>query len=134
MQSIRKIALLAIVIALASVPTAALAQPSFNPGPVSLITNCSNAGQAILILGQTQTFELTDVTISDSSSATSGSVTIGDEDGAGVQYFVPPGLTNPNITQKFDTPIQFKGTHNTPDLGCSNESSNISISIQGVMQ
>jgi hypothetical protein len=129
MLSIKKIALLATVIALAAVPTATLAQPSFNPGPVSIVTNCSNSGDNLMFIGQTQTFELTDVTIANKGSA----VTVGifNNGSIGVQYVVNASSTQ---TQKFETPIQFKGTANIPFLSCDSTNPNVVVSVQGVMQ
>src|SRR5271168_2414443 len=111
----KKIALLAIVIALAAVPTAALA---LNPGPVSIVTNCGNTGENIIVLGQTQTFELTDITISN-PSASGATVLITNTFSSGVQYTTFPNTSSNNVTQKFETPIQFKGPINSPFLSCS---------------
>jgi hypothetical protein len=129
MLSTKKIALLAIVIALSAVPTAALAQPTFNPGPVSIVTNCGNSGDNLMFIGQTQTFELTDVTIANKGSVVTVAIT--NSGITGVAYVVPAGSSQ---TQKFETPIQFKGPSNIPFLSCDSTNPNVVVSIQGVMQ
>jgi hypothetical protein len=134
MLQIKKIALLATAIALASAPTAASAL-SLPPGPVSVVTTCANTGEDIIVLGQTQTFDLTDITITDPGPF-EASVSINNTHGNGVEYFIlspSQGNPNPNITQKFETPIRFAGPANSPFLTCENENQHVIISIQGVM-
>jgi hypothetical protein len=132
MLQIRKIALLATVIALVSVPTVALAL--LPPGPISIITDCSQSGNFIFVLGQTQTFDLTDVTIANTKASTEF-VAI-----SGIANSLPNGAAyevgaNSTFAQKFETPIQFKASiiSSGPLLGCSSNNSSVLVSIQGVM-
>jgi hypothetical protein len=129
----RKIAILATVIALASAPTAALAiigSVTLPPGPGSVVTNCETSGDDIILLGQTQTFDLTDVTIANNTGS-NVSVFITNSFGAGVLYVA---TADSNVTQKFETPIRFKGPSNSPLLNCGGSTSgNVTISIQGLM-
>jgi hypothetical protein len=132
MLQIRRIALLATVIALAWVPTAALAL--LPPGPISIITDCGQSGNVIFVVGQTQTFDLTDITIADSKASTEVVAVSGFVNGfpSGAVYEVG---ANSTFAQKFETPIQFKASSNIPGpvLTCSSSNSAVAVSIQGVM-
>lgn len=127
----RKIALLATVLAIASVPTAALAVvvSTLPPGPVSFSTTCEASDRILFTVGQTQTFDLTDVTIANFTGSTQA-VVITNTFIGGAEYVVGPGS---NVTQKFETPIRFKGTSNSPELECTSLTEGIGVSIQGLM-
>lgn len=129
MLKTRAIALIGAMIALAAVPASATIL-SFPPGPTSLIVGCDQSDETIIPLGATQTFELTDVTIANLTALPVG-VSIGVVGPTGVEYVAIPDTS---VTQKFETPIQFKGPANSVSLFCSSSSSNVAVSIQGVMQ
>ncbi len=132
MLQIRKLAVLATLVALVAVPAGAkafISAPSANaPGPFSVTMQCFT-GITMISLG-TKTFNLTDVTIANADEV-QHTVAIENNSFGGVQYAVGPGST---ITQKFETPIRFIGAINSPYLFCDSTTSGVQVSIQGTVQ
>ncbi len=132
MLKIRKLAVLATIVALASASVEAKAfffAPTANaPGPFSVTMQCYQ-GVTMVSLG-TKTFNLTDVTIANADES-QHTVAIENNSFGGVQFAVGPGST---ITQKFETPIRFIGAINSPYLYCDSTTSGVQVSIQGTVQ
>jgi len=136
MPLIRKIAVLVTLLALAWTPTGAMAfvfgPPAVGPGPMSVTMGCSTGATMIGLSNTvgTKTFNLTDVTIANANESTH-EVSIFDNDFGGVSYAVPAGST---VTQKFETPIRFISSVNSPYLQCDSSTSSVQVSIQGTVQ
>jgi len=132
MLQIRKIAVLATLVALVAVPAGAkafISAPTANaPGPFSETMSCGE-GVPILNLG-TKTFNLTDVTIANADTKLH-EVGIFNNTYGGVQYAVGAGST---VTQKFETPIRFVGAVNSPYLYCDSYTPAVQVSVQGTIQ
>ncbi len=126
MLHVRKIALLAALIALASAPTGAQGAGV----PTSVTTTCASTGTNLISLGPSQTFFLTDVTVASAQGLVSVGIT--NTSTFGVQY-VAGSNGNFTVTQKFETPIKFTGTSNSPFLSCSVPGPKVFVSIQGLI-
>ncbi len=134
MLKIRKLAVLATLVALVSIPAGAkaipISVPTANaPGPFSETISCGPLDGTLLNLG-VRTFNLTDVTVANADQSLH-EVGIFNNTYGGVQYAVAPGST---ITQKFETPIRFVGAINSPYLWCDSSTPYVTVSIQGTIQ
>jgi len=137
MLQIRKLAVLATLVALVAAPAAAkdlksqpISIPTANaPGPFSETIACGSLDGYILYLG-VRTFNLTDVTVANADQSLH-EVGIYNNTYGGVSYAVGPGST---ITQKFETPIRFVGAVNSPYLYCDSSTPYVMVSIQGTIQ
>lgn len=130
MSKLRKIAVLAMVAALALLPTGAKATalPVLRAGSLSIVMTCSTEAQQILSLGSKE-FDLTDVTIANADSSLH-TVAITNGGTVGVAYAANASST---VTQTFETPIRFVAAINNPVLVCDSTTTKVTVSIQGVV-
>ncbi len=137
MLQIRKLAVVATLVALVAAPAGAkdlkslpISIPIANaPGPFSETISCGGLDGTLLNLG-VRTFNLTDVTVANTDQSLH-EVGIFNNTYGGVQYAVGPGST---VTQKFETPIRFVGAINSPFLFCDSSTPYVTVSIQGTIQ